>query len=170
MFQSTKINNISSILGPEVKITGDVKVSGDLLIYGKVYGDIISKGSINAAKGSLIKGNIKATNATISGTIEGDLIVESKVILGKNSYLTGNLKAAIITIEEGAKFDGMCSMIQGSSAQQGDNFSKAASTNDLNPSSSKLFKYIYGVAPAIFGPRISYILGERLSQSKTIVK
>ena len=138
MFQSTKINNISSILGPEVEIKGDVKVNGDLLIYGKVYGDIISKGSINAAKGSLIKGNIKATNATISGTIEGDLIVESKVILGKNSYLTGNLKAAIITIEEGAKFDGMCSMIQGSAMQQNDNLSKQSSTNDLNPANEQI--------------------------------
>ena len=112
MFQSSKINNISSILGPEVEITGDVKVTGDLLIYGRVNGNIISKGSINSAKGSLIKGNISAKNATISGTVEGDLDVESKVILGTNSYLTGNLKAAIITIEEGARFDGMCSMVK----------------------------------------------------------
>jgi len=112
MFQSSKINNISSILGPEVEIAGDVKVTGDLLIYGRVNGNIISKGSINSAKGSLIKGNISAKNATISGTVEGDLDVESKVILGTNSYLTGNLKAAIITIEEGARFDGMCSMVK----------------------------------------------------------
>ena len=112
MFQSNKINSISSILGPEVEIKGDVKVTGDLLIYGQVNGNIISKGSINSAKGSLIKGNISAKNATISGTVEGDLNVESKVVLGTNSYLAGNLKAAIITIEEGARFDGMCSMIQ----------------------------------------------------------
>ena len=49
---------------------------------------------------------------SISGTVEGNLDIQLKVVLGKNSYLTGNLKAAIITIEEGAKFDGMCSMIQ----------------------------------------------------------
>ncbi len=103
---------MSSILGPEVEINGDVKVTGDLLIYGKVYGNIISEGAINSAKGSLIKGDISAKNASISGTVEGNLDIQLKVVLGKNSYLTGNLKAAIITIEEGAKFDGMCSMIQ----------------------------------------------------------
>ena len=113
MFQSKKINsNISSILGPEVEIKGDVNVTGDLLIYGKVLGNINSKGTVNSANGSLVKGNITAGNASISGEVQGDLDIESKVILGKNSYLSGNLKAAIITIEEGAKFDGMCKMIQ----------------------------------------------------------
>ena len=113
MFQSNSMkNNMSSILGPEVEINGDVKVAGDLLIYGKVYGNIISKGAVNSAKGSLIKGDINAENASISGTVEGNLDIQSKVVLGSNSYLTGNLKAAIITIEEGAKFDGMCSMIK----------------------------------------------------------
>ena len=113
MFQLNNMkNNMSSILGPEVEISGDVKVTGDLLIYGKVYGNIISKGAVNSAKGSLIKGDINAENASISGTVEGNLDIQSKVVLGSNSYLTGNLKAAIITIEEGAKFDGMCNMIK----------------------------------------------------------
>ena len=113
MFQSNKLNGgISSILGPEVEIKGDVSVSGDLLIYGKVYGNIKSKGAVNSAPGSLIRGNVTAKNASISGKIEGDLLIDSKVVLGSDSYLTGNLKAAIITIEEGARFDGMCSMVE----------------------------------------------------------
>tara|TARA_B110000014_G_C20102494_1_gene579032 strand:+ start:232 stop:648 length:417 start_codon:yes stop_codon:yes gene_type:complete len=113
MFQSNNMkNNMSSILGPEVEINGDVKVAGDLLIYGKVYGNILSEGAVNSAKGSLIKGDVNAKNASISGTVEGNLNIQSKIILGKNSYLTGNLKAAIITIEEGARFDGMCSMVK----------------------------------------------------------
>ena len=129
MFQSKKINsNISSILGPEVEIRGDVNVTGDLLIYGKVLGNINSKGTVNSANGSLVKGNITAGNASISGEVQGDLDIESKVVLGKNSYLSGNLKAAIITIEEGAKFDGMCKMIQ-------DN--KHAQENDTEESLAK---------------------------------
>ena len=52
MFQLNNMkSNISSILGPEVEIKGDVTVSGDLLIYGKVNGDILSKGEIVSAKG-----------------------------------------------------------------------------------------------------------------------
>ncbi|MBT7377207.1 MAG: polymer-forming cytoskeletal protein [Candidatus Marinimicrobia bacterium] len=101
---------MSSILGPELEIKGDVKVAGSLLIYGKVFGNIESNGTVRTAKGSVVKGNIKAKDAAISGEVEGDLVVKSKVTLGDTSLLTGNLKSAILTIEEGATFEGVCNM------------------------------------------------------------
>ena len=138
MFQLNKMkNNMSSILGPEVEIKGDVKVAGDLLIYGKVYGNIISEGAVNSAKGSLIKGDINAKNASISGTVEGNLDVQSKIILGESSYLTGNLKAAIITIEEGARFDGMCSMIK-NQTNITENKNTSTLSSSLNPGNEKI--------------------------------
>ena len=117
MFQSdkpdTKVNSkTSSILGPELEIHGDVKVAGSLLIYGKVYGNIQSNGSVRTANGSEINGNITAKEVTIGGKVAGDLDVDKKVTLGDSSALTGNLKASILTIEEGAKFEGVCSMTQ----------------------------------------------------------
>ena len=113
MFQSEKPESkTSSILGPELEIHGDVKVSGSLLIYGKVFGSIQSNGAVRTANGSVVNGNISAKEAAIGGKVDGDLDIEKKVTLGDTSFLTGNLKAAILTIEEGAKFDGMCSMIQ----------------------------------------------------------
>ena len=117
MFQSVKPENkSSSILGPELEIHGDVKVSGSLLIYGKVFGNIQSNGTIQTANGSVVNGNISARDASISGKVDGDLDVEKKVTLGDTSYLSGNLKASILTIEEGAKFDGVCSMAKNSQA------------------------------------------------------
>ncbi len=111
MFQSDKEDSkMSSILGPELEITGDVKVSGSLLIYGKVNGNIESKGTVRTAKGSSVKGNIVAKDAAISGQVKGDVNVKSKVTLGDTSLLNGNLQASILTIEEGAKFDGVCNM------------------------------------------------------------
>ncbi len=117
MFQSVKPENkSSSILGPELEIHGDVKVSGSLLIYGKVFGNIKSNGTIQTANGSVVNGNISARDASISGKVDGDLDIEKKVTLGDTSYLSGNLKASILTIEEGAKFDGVCSMAKDSQA------------------------------------------------------
>jgi cytoskeletal protein CcmA (bactofilin family) len=118
---------MSSILGPELKIDGDIDVKGDLLIYGKVTGNVISKGTINSAKDSLVEGNISAQNASIHGIVKGDLNITNKVLLGRGSHLEGNLQAAIITIEEGAKFDGMCHMIQGNKEDK-----KIQSIHDAN--------------------------------------
>ena len=115
MFQLDKSENkmnskTSSILGPELEIHGDVKVSGSLLIYGKVFGNIKSNGSVRTATGSEVKGNIIANEVTIGGKVDGDVDVEKKVTLADSSALTGNLKATTLTIEEGAKFEGVCNM------------------------------------------------------------
>jgi len=119
MFQSEKPESkTSSILGPELEIHGDVKVSGSLLIYGKVFGSIQSSGAVRTANGSVVNGNISAKEAAIGGKVDGDLDVEKKVTLGDTSFLTGNLKAAILTIEEGAKFDGVCSMLKKSQSEK----------------------------------------------------
>jgi cytoskeletal protein CcmA (bactofilin family) len=122
MFQSEKPESkTSSILGPELEIRGDVKVSGSLLIYGKVYGNIQSSGAVRTANGSVVNGNISAREVAIGGKVDGDLDVEKKVTLGDTSFLTGNLKASILTIEEGAKFDGVCSMAKETKAVKTEN-------------------------------------------------
>ena len=121
MFQSEKPESkTSSILGPELEINGDVKVSGSLLIYGKVFGSIQSSGAVRTANGSVVNGNISAKEAAIGGKVDCDLDIEKKVTLGDTSFLTGNLKAAILTIEEGAKFDGVCSMLKKSQPEKGE--------------------------------------------------
>jgi len=102
--------DMGSILGPELKIDGDVTVSGSLLIYGTVNGNIESHGSVRTAKGSVVKGDIMGQEAHICGLVEGNLIVKEKIILGKESQLTGNLKSGTLVIEEGAKFAGSCDM------------------------------------------------------------
>lgn len=114
MFQSNKSQNSSlgTILAPEIDIKGDINVSGNIIVFGKVTGDIVSTGIVNTAKGSRVTGNIKAKSTNISGEVTGNIEVEKKVVLGTTCTLNGNIEAAIITIEEGAKFDGLCSMLK----------------------------------------------------------
>jgi len=116
MFQSDKNNNMSSILGPEIEVNGDLTIKGDILIYGTVLGNVECRGKVHTAKGSLIKGNVSSKSAYINGKIEGDLIAQDKVVLAKCSQLKGNLVSSTLTIEEGAKFDGVCNMQDKSSS------------------------------------------------------
>ena len=116
MFQSDKNNNMSSILGPEIEVNGDLKIKGDILIYGTVLGNVECKGKVHTSKGSVINGNVNSKSAYINGKIEGDLIVQEKVVLAKFSQLKGNLVSSTLSIEEGAKFDGVCNMQSKSSS------------------------------------------------------
>ena len=110
MFQSNKDNNINSILGPEIEVKGDLKIKGDILIYGTVLGNVECNGKVHTAKGSLINGNVNSKSAYINGKIKGDLIAQAKIVLAKFSQLEGNLVSSTLTIEEGARFDGVCNM------------------------------------------------------------
>ena len=116
MFQSEKKSNMSSILGPEIEVNGDLKIKGDILIYGTVLGNVECKGKVHTSKGSLINGNVNSKSAYINGKIKGDLVVEEKVVLAKFSQLKGNLVSSTLTIEEGAQFDGLCNMQNKSSS------------------------------------------------------
>ena len=113
MFQSDKKSTaLGSILDPNIEINGNIDVTANLVIHGKVNGNVTSTQILNTAKGSKIKGNIIAKNAMISGEVHGDLEVSEKIVLGQTAHLVGNLKASILIIEEGAKFDGMSNMLK----------------------------------------------------------
>jgi len=113
MFQSDKKSTaLGSILDPNIEINGNIDVTANLVIHGKVNGNVTSTQTLNTAKGSKIKGNIIAKNAMISGEVHGDLEVSEKIVLGQTAHLVGNLKASILIIEEGAKFDGMSNMLK----------------------------------------------------------
>ena len=116
MFQSDKKSTaLGSILDPNIEINGNIDVTANLVIHGKVNGNVTSTQTLSTAKGSKIKGNIIAKNAMISGEVHGDLEVSEKIVLGQTAHLVGNLKASILIIEEGAKFDGMSNMLKAKS-------------------------------------------------------
>ena len=42
----------------------------------------------------------------------GNIDIENKVILNSTASVNGNIKASIVSIEEGANFDGICNMLK----------------------------------------------------------
>ena len=131
MFQKNN-NTMSSIIGPDLEIKGDINIKGDLLIYGSINGNIDCSGTVTTAKGSMVKGYIKTSNADVSGTIEGNLVAKDKVSLSSSSNLLGDLSASILIVEQGAAFNGLCKMNSKSSNQELTN-KKVANLNEGTP-------------------------------------
>ena len=110
MLRNNSDSKISSIIGPEVEVDGDVRVVGSILIYGKINGSVNATGSVRTAKGSHIQGNIESKDANISGNVEGHMSIENKTVLEKDCVLNGDLTSSIVVIEEGAIFKGLFNM------------------------------------------------------------
>src|SRR4051812_17096421 len=100
----TEPASAQSIIGAEIKITGNIEASVDLMIEGSVEGDISCKTLIVGENGS-IKGNIIADRARIGGKVDGvidarDLAIEaSGAFTGEATY--ARLKVATGGIVEG---------------------------------------------------------------------
>ncbi len=95
-----------NILSKDVEIKGSIKFTNELIIDGKIEGEIISDGNLTVGENAEIKGEIKTKSVTVHGKIQGNITVSERCELKARSHLIGDLKAARVTIEEGATFVG----------------------------------------------------------------
>ena len=79
----SKFKNIHTMIGPDATINGHIRLNDGLIIYGKVYGDVITKGSVRIAKNGLVQGNVEGANIRVGGTVIGDVKSDGQVILKK---------------------------------------------------------------------------------------
>lgn len=97
-------------VGQGTAIMGDVSTEGDIRIDGKVTGSVISKSKVVVGASGLIEGNVVCQNAYIDGRVNGSVEVSELLILSKTSTVSGDIKIKKLVVEEGAKFNGKCSM------------------------------------------------------------
>ncbi len=107
---SSKFKNVHTMIGPDARVNGPVLLEQGIIIYGQVYGNVSTKGSIRIARDGIVNGNIKCSNIVLGGTIIGDIKSEGSVILKRTSKLKGDISYRKLHIEDGAKFEGQCDL------------------------------------------------------------
>ncbi len=101
------------ILSSDVEIKGSIKFQKELIIDGKVEGDINSDGILTVGENAEIRGEIKTKSITVYGKVHGNITVTERCELKSKCVLQGDLKAARLTIEEGATFIGKSEVTTG---------------------------------------------------------
>jgi cytoskeletal protein CcmA (bactofilin family) len=94
------------ILSSDVEIKGSIKFQKELLIDGKVEGEINSDGVLTIGENADIRGEVKTKSITVYGKVQGNITVGERCELKSRCTLQGDLKAARLVIEEGATFIG----------------------------------------------------------------
>jgi cytoskeletal protein CcmA (bactofilin family) len=103
------------ILSSDVEIKGTIKFQKELLIDGKVEGEINSEGVLTIGENADIRGEIKTKSITVFGNVQGNITVSERCELKSKCTLQGDLKAARLIIEEGATFVGKSEVTSGMS-------------------------------------------------------
>lgn len=107
----SKNQELETIIGPSVKIKGNFSSNGNIQIEGILSGSLETSGDIKVGKDAKIQANISAGSILVSGEVTGT-IRASMVILTASAKIAGDIETKAITIEEGATFNGKCSMGQ----------------------------------------------------------
>ena len=110
MKTNEKSSELSTILGKGSIFEGKLKVEHTLRVDGKFTGDITTSDTLIIGKEGNINGNIKAKTLIVGGRLSGSAEIKEKLVLESKSEFHGEMKTSKLVIDEGAIFDGRCSM------------------------------------------------------------
>lgn len=103
-------NTAESIVGPSVKIDGDLKSQGNLRVDGTVTGKVTTAQNLFVGESANLNADISAENAVINGSVTGNVKVIGALVLGRTGRLIGDMNCGSLQVEEGAYFAGKCQM------------------------------------------------------------
>ena len=97
-------------IGRTTRIVGRLTGDGDLVVEGKVEGELSLRGHVEVAEGGVVVAPVEASELTVDGTVDGDVVARGAVTLRATGVLRGAIAAAQVAIDEGARFSGRIEM------------------------------------------------------------
>ena len=104
------------MIGPSIRIKGEVSGDEDLLIQGRVEGSITLKThEVSVGESGQVFADILAKTIRIDGKVQGDITAVENVVISKLGNVRGNIVAPRVLLEDGAVFKGSIDMDPGDS-------------------------------------------------------
>ena len=95
-----------NVLSTDVEIKGTVKFTNDLVVDGRIEGEITSDGNLTVGENAVIKAEIHTGTIVVYGKVHGNLTAADRVDLKASAEVIGDIKARTLSIEAGAIFVG----------------------------------------------------------------
>lgn len=141
MARDIKEGRLSGFVGYGTKLTGETQFQAMLRVDGHLTGTVSSEtGTLIIGSSGQVDADISVASALINGTVNGDIIASERLELGRTARVMGNVQTPRLTIEDGAIFEGGCSMIKAKEAVEK---LKTEKTSGSSESSKYEFSSVY---------------------------
>ncbi len=100
----------AGIIGKGIAIKGELHGEEDLIIEGRVEGNIALKKHLIVETTGVVVADVQTENITIKGEMNGNMVATDKVEIAANARVEGDVKAPRVVIEDGARFRGNVEM------------------------------------------------------------
>ena len=103
-----------TLIGEEAFFHGTLSAKGSLRVEGVFEGDISDAIDVEVGARGRILGNVAAEALTVAGEVVGNVVASRFVELLPTARLSGDVRTPKLRVDEGAFFDGVCAMGEGS--------------------------------------------------------
>ena len=98
-------------IGHSLSIQGEISCDEDLIIEGRVGGQIVMKnGTLTIAKEAQVEADVRGARVQVLGAIQGNIAATERIELAPTAAVVGDLSANRIVLIEGATFTGRIDM------------------------------------------------------------
>jgi cytoskeletal protein CcmA (bactofilin family) len=140
-----KDGKLSGFVGHGTSLTGDTSFQMMLRVDGHLTGTVSSDGgTLIVGNNGKLDANVSVGVAQINGTVNGDISATDKIQLGRTARVVGNIATPKLIIEDGALFEGGCTMLKAREASDKQTSSAAATTPSYGSSPSSTSSSSYG--------------------------
>jgi len=108
--ESQPASSSETIIGPSVKIEGELKAVGNVSIEGLVTGSVSTDKDVLVGEKAVIVADVRAQNATIAGQVKGSIQISGHLTLRPSAKVQGDINTKTIAIESGAQINGQLVM------------------------------------------------------------
>jgi len=109
---SFETKNSDTVIGKEAYFQGTLTAKGSLRVDGRIDGSVVDARMVTVGKSGKIKGDISCESCYVCGEVKGNITALEHIEAMAGSRVDGDLRAPRVTLEEGAIFNGSCSMDQ----------------------------------------------------------
>lgn len=101
---------ISTLIGAETRVHGDIEFIGGCLIDGYVKGNVKAvrddDATLSISERGCVEGTVVVPNVLLNGTVKGDVQAARRVELGATARVVGNVRYGLIEMAIGAEVNG----------------------------------------------------------------
>jgi len=100
-----------AVIGASIQVDGALKGDEDLLIEGRVKGNVeLKKNSVTIGPRGQVQADIYAHTIYVEGNMEGNLVAAERIVVRKSAQIKGTITAPRVSLEDGARFNGSIDM------------------------------------------------------------
>ena len=109
--------DLNGFLDAGSHIQGELSFENTFRVDGKITGTVKSKGDLVVGDGGVIDGHVEVGRIYVSGIVKGEVKARERVEIGVAGRVEADLVTPALVIEDGAFFQGRCSMDMGSETE-----------------------------------------------------